>query len=317
MNLLPLFESAVRDMTTHQSSSLGDRRTYIGSSDVAGCALKSYLSRQQPAEHEVSTLLKFARGHAAEWLLSKIFDASGIPYDHQVELCHHAVPMKAHIDFLFYPGSHEMHAVEVKSVSSIPELPYPYWEDQLMYQLGLLRLQYPKGKISGSILAVDLNAGEVHQYNGYVHDDLIFNYLYHRGLHMLDVLNGVDTAQPSPSLLCGYCQYRSECPAFAATFVELPVEVEAMALKYAELNSMKHQTEKEMKGIRAELLDFTGTSFKGQTEKLSMSVSSVAAGMTVDTALLKKQFPDIYVHVLKEKAGYSKLDIKPFKIAQA
>ena len=55
--------------------------------------------------------------------------------------------MKAHIDFLFYAdfdGTPELHAIEVKSVSGIPDAPYPQWEDQLSYQLGLLRLQYTK-----------------------------------------------------------------------------------------------------------------------------------------------------------------------------
>jgi hypothetical protein len=84
--------------------------------------------------------------------------------------------MKAHLDFLFYTdfdGNPELHAIEVKSVSGIPDAPYPQWEDQLNFQLGLLRMQYPKGKVAGSILAVDLNAGQVHQFNGYKYNEAI------------------------------------------------------------------------------------------------------------------------------------------------
>jgi hypothetical protein len=317
MNLLPLFETAVREMTTRQSSSLGDRNQYIGSSDVSGCELKSYLNRQNPTDPEVSTLLRFARGHAAEWMLSKIFDASGIPYDHQVEICHPEKPLKAHIDFLFYPGYSEMHVVEVKSVSGIPDMAYPQWEEQLNFQLGMVQNQYPVGKITGSVLAVDLNAGEVHQFNGYEHDDVVFNYLYNKGLHLLDVMNDAEIAQPSPSLLCGYCQYRKDCPAFASALVELPPEVEYMAMQYADLNSTKSHVEKEMKGIRAELLDFTGPSFKGRTESLSISSSTISSGVSVDAALLKQLFPDVYPQVLKPKTGYTRLEVKPFKVAHA
>lgn len=167
------------------------------------------------------------------------------------------------------------------------------------------------------MLAVDLNAGEVHQFNGYEDDDVLFNYLYNKGLHLLDVMNDAETAQPSPSLLCGYCQYRKDCPAFASALVELPPEVEAMAILYAELNSAKSKAEKEMKGIRAELLDFTGPSFKGRTETLSISSSTISSGVSVDAALLKQQFPDVYKQVLKPKTGYTRLEVKPFKVAHA
>ena len=107
---------------------------------------------------------------AAEWLLDSIFTAGGAVYDTQVEIVHPQEPMKAHLDFLFYEdfdGKPDLHAIEVKSVSGIPDAPYTQWEDQLTYQLGLLRTKYPKGEVTGSILAVDLNAGEIEHYTGY------------------------------------------------------------------------------------------------------------------------------------------------------
>ena len=279
-----------------------------------------YLQREKPVQPNFSTLLKFSRGHLAETMLDTIFQAGGAKhlYDRQVELTHPHVPLKAHIDFLFYAdfdGTPELHAIEVKSVSGIPDVPYPQWEDQLSYQLGLLRLQYPEGKLSGSILVVDLNAGQLQYFNGYEHDDATFNYLYCRGLHLLDVLNGQDEARPSPSHLCGYCQYRSDCPAMTLPRVQLPPEVEALAGRYNELHSTKSHAEKEMKVIREELLDFTGPSFKGRSDNYDLQVSSVASTMTVDASLLKKQYPDIYPTVLKEKSGYVKLEVKPVKAA--
>lgn len=312
MNLTPIFEAAIPEMNRRQSATLGDRSSYIGSSDVAGCARKACMQRQYPTLPKVSTLLKFARGHAAEWLLEKIFQAGNAVYDTQVEVCHPEVPLKAHIDFLFYEPK-GVHAVEVKSVSGIPDTPYPQWEDQLMYQLGMLRIQYPKGNIGGSILAVDLNAGEVHQFNGYEYDEPTFNYLYCRGLHLLDALNGQDEARPSPSLLCGYCQFRDDCPAMCLPNVALPPEVEMLAAKYSELNGVKNAAEKELKALRQELTDFTGDSFKGKSDNYEISVSSVQPAMTVDSSLLRQLYPDVYPQVLKPRAGYSRLEVKPVR----
>jgi len=320
MNLYPFFESAVLEMNRRQSESLGDRTQYIGSSDVAGCARKVALQRKTPKTPSVPTLLKFARGHAAEWMLDGIFQSSStkLHYDRQVELKHPDMPLRAHLDFLFYAdfdGNPELHVIEVKSVSGIPDEPYPQWEDQLHYQLGMLRLLYPKGNIGGSVLAVDLNAGQIHQFNGYQYDEAVFNYLYCRALHLLDVLNDIDTPQASPSHLCSYCQYRQDCPAMSLPKVQLPLEIEALAGKYAELNSIKNSAEKELKAIRLELTDFTGPSFKGESGRFSLQVTSVPPSLTVDAGLLRQQYPQIYPTVLKQRAGYSKLEVKPVKQA--
>lgn len=312
MDLNKFFETAVVELNRSQSEPFGDRTQYIGSSDVAGCARKAFMQRQYPKTPSVNNLLKFARGHAAEWLLDKIFTAGGAVYDTQVEIIHPTVPFRCHIDFLFYTKS-GMHVIEVKSVSGIPDAPYPQWEDQLAYQLGLLRIQYPKGDISGSILAVDLNAGEVHQFNGYAYDEPTFNYLYCKGLHLLDALSGTEEARPSSSILCGYCHYRDDCPSFDCRSVQLPPEVEMLALKYAELNDTKSQADKQMKSIRQELVDYTGTKFRGRTESLDLTVSWVEPSLTVDGALLKQNHPEIYPKVLKPRAGYTRLEVKPFK----
>ena len=97
--------------------------------------------------------------------------------------------------------------------------------------------------------------------------------------------------------------------------VELPAEIEALALRYAELNSMKNCADKEMKSIRQELLEFTGSAFKGRTDAVDLVVSTVAPTMAVDGDLLKKQYPDIYPGVLKGKSGYTKLECRPVKKA--
>lgn len=317
MNLISFFETAVASLNTKKSAELGDRTQYIGSSDVGSCARKVYLQRKQPSENkpDVTTMLRFSRGHVAETLLENIFDAAGVShlYDTQVEVKHPVYPLKAHIDFLFYAdfdGTPELHVIEVKSVSGIPDEPYPQWVDQLHYQLGLLRIQYPEGKLGGSILAIDLNAGKIHQFNGFEHNDSLFNYLYCRALYMLDCLEEKDEARPSVSHLCGYCSYRSDCPDMMLPKVELPLEIEALANKYVELNGIRGDADREMKSIREELLEFTGPVFKGRSDSVDLVVSSVAPSLVVDGALIKKQYPDIYPEVLKERVGYVRLECR-------
>jgi len=315
MNITSFFESAVATLNRNKSAELGDRTQYIGSSDVGSCARKVYLQRKDPTEPDFSTMLKFSRGHIAETLIENIFDAAGVRslYDTQVEVKHPTHPLKAHIDFLFYAdldGTPQLHIIEVKSVNGIPDEPYPQWIDQLSFQLGLLRLKYPEEKLGGSILAIDLNAGQVHQFNGYEYNETLFNYLYCRALHLLDCLEEKDEARPSVSFLCSYCSYRSDCPALLLPHVELPPEIEAMANKFVELGGIRNEADREMRSIREELLEFTGPVFKGRSETIDLVVSSVAASQVVDSKLLKKQYPDIYPEVLKERAGYTKLECK-------
>lgn len=97
--------------------------------------------------------------------------------------------------------------------------------------------------------------------------------------------------------------------------IALPPEIEALAGKYAELNSSRIKAEKELKAIRQELTDFTGPSFKGQSERFSLQVTSVPPSLTVDAGLLRQQYPQIYPNVLKQKSGYSKLEVKQVKQA--
>ncbi len=92
--------------------------------------------------------------------------------------------------------------------------------------------------------------------------------------------------------------------------VELPDEIESLASKYVELGQIRNEADREMKSIREELLEFTGPTFKGRSDSIDLIVSSVAPSMVVDGKLLKQQYPDIYPEVLKERAGFTKLECR-------
>ena len=48
------------------SAHLGDRTTYVGASDIAGCPRKAVLGKLLPVAHTIKQLLVFDRGHAAQ-----------------------------------------------------------------------------------------------------------------------------------------------------------------------------------------------------------------------------------------------------------
>jgi hypothetical protein len=61
----------------------------------------------------------------------------------------------------------------------------------------------------------------------------------------------------------------------------------------------------------------TGPVFKGRSDTVDLVVSSVAPSKTLDADLLQRQYPDIYPGMLKERAGYTKLECKRVKTAKA
>lgn len=317
MDLLSFIEHALVELNHSKSAELGNRMQYIGSSDVGSCPRKVCLQKTCPAGlPDLSTMLKFSRGHVAETLLIEIFNAGGVKqlYDTQVEVCHPVYPLKAHIDFLFYAdfnGKQQLHIVELKSVSGIPDEPYHQWVDQVNFQIGLLKIKYPKQKIGGSILAIDLNAGELKQFDGFEYNESLFSYLVGKGAHLLDCLNGIEEPQPAPSFLCAYCNYRSDCPSMTVPEVELPPDIEALANRYLKLHEVRHAADTRLRNIREGLLGFTGPSFRGRSDSIELIASSVGPTVMVDGKLLKLQYPDVYPAVLKERAGFTKLECRP------
>jgi len=206
---------------THQlqlSSHLGDRSLYVGASDIAGCPRKAGLGKQQPPNHDIKTLLRFARGHVAQSMYAEFFRAGGANFEEEVEVRHPEIPeILCHIDFLFHTNSEKkrLHVVEMKSTSGIPDEPHSSWIDQLHVQMGLLKLNHKDDvEIGGSILVVDLNAGEYREFNGYNPNELVFNHLLEKGAHIFSAMTGECEPKTETSFLCGYC---SEVTVIAAS----------------------------------------------------------------------------------------------------
>ena len=307
-----------RAIPTHQqkqSSHLGDRTVYVGASDIAGCPRKATLGKQFPSEHNINTLLRFSRGHAAQAMYAEFFKTGGALFNEEVEVKHPQFPeIRCHIDFLFYANrqTKRLHIVEMKSTDGIPDDPYASWVDQLHVQMGLLQLTLdPAVEIGGSILVVDLNAGTYREFNSYAPNKLVFNQLMEKGQHILAATRSECTPRTEPGILCGYCSFRHGCPSHAVS-MDLPPEIHQAGRTYLQLNKQKKEIEARLEVLKNDILTFADGTFKGASDGILVNVTSVAGSVTVDSSKLKRNYPDVYDQVTKPKSGFVKLEIKPF-----
>ena len=243
----------------HTIETLGDRREYLGASDIGYCPRKVILEKIHPGEHDLATLLRFQRGHMAEDIIARAFTAAGYNnFERQVEIVLPGdVPIKAHIDFVFTSHSRKIKSIlEIKSTSRIPDGPYSSWESQLYLQMGGLAEQCPEYSIKGAILTLDLAHGEVGFFNGYEPAETIFNGLVQRaGVIWSDyqaVLHDEEVdLKTEVTPLCGYCSHIMTCPPFEAESVpELAGKVEELQ----ELQARQKRLEGVIKPFKKDLL---------------------------------------------------------------
>jgi len=233
-------------MKLNDNSDLGNRSTYVGSSDVAGCPRKAVLSKTEPPDHELATLIRFSRGHLAEQLILSAIKDTSYKWEYQKEVSHRERPFKAHIDFVFN-GKSVLMVLEVKTVSAIPKTPYESWIQQIHFQMGLLQEKNPGKQIRGCVLAIDLNAGEIALFNGFEYNSMLYEGLLQKASHIWQcVLDTKVKSQTQTSPLCAWCQHRPECPAYDNSLVipELPIEDELT--QYLGLKATKKNSETEL-----------------------------------------------------------------------
>ena len=100
------FESNFRKALEKDTEiSLGDRKEYIGASDISGCLRKSFLAKkEQKKDDSIEQLLTFERGHQFENIVEKFL--YGEIYKKQVEIkdakTSNGFALKPHLDFVMY-----------------------------------------------------------------------------------------------------------------------------------------------------------------------------------------------------------------------
>jgi len=244
MDFIELLRQGLMKLNNH--GDLGDRSTYVGSSDVAGCPRKIVLSKTEPPDHELATLIRFSRGHLAEQLILSAIEDTSYHWEYQKEVSHRDRPYKAHIDFVFN-GKSVLMVLEVKTVSSIPKNPYESWIQQIHFQMGLLQEKNPGKIVRGCVLAINLNDGDIALFNGLEYHSVLYEGLLQKASHIWQCVQDVDVKpQTQTGPLCAWCQYRPECPAYDNSMIipELPIEAELT--QYLGLKATKKSSETEL-----------------------------------------------------------------------
>jgi len=244
MDFIELLRQGLIKLNHHHD--LGDRSQYVGSSDVAGCPRKAVLSKTETQDHELATLIRFARGHLAEQLIISAIENGPYIWEYQKKVEHRERPFKAHIDFVFN-GKNVLMVLEVKTVSAVPDSPYESWIQQIHFQMGLLQEKNPEKIIRGGVLAIDLNEGRARLFNGLEYNSMLYEGLLQKASHVWQCLQDPDILpKTEKSPLCAWCQYRPECPAYdhRMDIPELPIENELT--QYMGLKATKKNSEAEL-----------------------------------------------------------------------
>ena len=259
--LMTTLQTALQQLALQQTvETLGDRSTYLGASDIGACPRKTILSKLNPPQPDLVTLLRFRRGHMAEDIVAAAFTAAGFTnFRRQVEV-HYAgdVPVTAHIDFVFTSEATKTMAVlEVKSPETMPTDPYGSWETQLYLQMGLLADSYPDYTVNkGAILAVNFGDHGMRLFNGYSPQTTIYEGLIDRATSIWQdyqrfTAGELITPAMEAGPLCGYCPFVADCPKFEAEEIkELSESVEILT----ELQKQQKGLETEIDTRKADLL---------------------------------------------------------------
>jgi predicted XRE-type DNA-binding protein len=276
---------------------LGDRTKYVGSSDVAKCPRQATLSRLKPIEHDLNTLIRFERGHLAENILSRIFERTKYNWTAQKELIHPEFQyLRSHVDFMFYTKNMKSIGIcEVKTTSEIPEEPYDSWVSQIYWQMGLAKLIYPDANIRGVILALDLNTGDIREFDTYTPSDTIFNILIDKAHNIWAAINGEADPECEPSLLCGFCEFREDCPVFDRD--NLPKDVWETVHLFAQLKEQENELKTKIEALKEGILKYIGgRKFSATNSELGLTLSVTAPRTSefVDGKILKEKYPEIF-----------------------
>ena len=289
---------------------LGDRSKYIGSSDVSGCPRRTVLSKLNHVDHNTETVIRFERGKIAELMFEPVFKKliemkDIVDFRPQFDIAYaDNEHFKAHIDFLIKNTDNSFTVVEMKTVSNIPEKPYDSWMNQVCWQLGLLKSQYPNVNVFGSVLILDLNTG-LYKYNNSIEFNqyLFDNVLKPKAELILDSLKSNTLPRCEPDGLCAYCPFTKDCPAMQIKDKDyLQIQDADLEQQIAELKSKQEyvkELDKEIKQLNNIIKPMAVKVGKFNVGKYYVSAKSYVSSK-FDTDAFKQSDPDGYKKYLKE-----------------
>ena len=288
------------DVLNEFSDKLGNRTDYVGASDIGKCERNVVLSKIYGVDYPTKQKMIMLRGHLAESIVRMILKKAGLSFKEQYEVTHPQYGfIKAHIDFLFQ-AKNIKGVLEVKTTTGIPDEPYESWVMQLYMQLGLVKLKFPKDKVKGSILVLDLASGEIKEFNGYKPNDELFSALVEKARAVYEKVQAkIEDLDYEINGLCSYCPFKSTCPAFTGDEPMISEELNKAVENYIAVSQEEKEIKKEKDRLKQEILGYTGNNFQAKFNGHKLSIKETVS-VRVDINLLKSEYPDIYQSVIKE-----------------
>jgi len=280
-------------------ASLGDRKQYVGSSDVGGCLRKSYLDKVRDTEYDMATLIRFERGHLSEGIVRKML--TGLEVQEQVEVkgMVHGFGLKSHIDFML-ENDNECVVVEAKSVGSSITEPYSSWVLQVQYQLHLLKINRNK-PVRAYIVAIDLNSGWFKTFE-VAYNETLAQMALRRATQLINAIKADKEPEAEEQLYCSMCSHKADCPLMNAGVVEVQGDMQQLARELADLNNQKKKLEKILNAKKVEMEEFMKTAKiqKVRADNNFISITNDISYSSIDTKELKQKEPELYEKLLGE-----------------
>lgn len=273
--------------------SLGDRSTYVGSSDIGGCLRKAYLDKISETNYDLATLIRFQRGHISENIVAAMLD--GLNYDKQVE-CEtefEGFELKSHIDFLL-KAPKELVIVEAKSVQSEVDAPYPSWVFQVQYQLHLLK-QSTNKPLRAFVIALNINTGW-HKVFDVSYNATLAELALSNAKKLIQALQTKIEPEPKEQLYCSTCPHKASCPLLTKGVQTLSDDALILGRKLTELYTKKKEVEKALEQAKVEFEDLMRSLelSRVKVDENLISLSKDSTSVSFDTKALKDSEPELY-----------------------
>lgn len=279
--------------------SLGDRASYVGSSDISSCLRKTYLDKTSENDYDLTTLIRFQRGHIAEGIVKVMLD--GLNSISQLELnsSYEGATLKAHIDFAL-ENKDEIVIVEVKSVSTTVSEPYLSWNLQVQYQMAMLAKSKSKN-IRAFVVAINVNTGWFKSFE-IERNEALTQIAFEKAKKLSLALQSRVEPEAEIQLFCGVCPYKATCPLMLKGANELNGELLSVAQSLILLNAKKKELESELDEKKAILEEYmrSHNAKKLQVNDSFITLSNDTTSTSFDTKALQKDNPDLYEELFKK-----------------
>ena len=303
-NFKEILEEGLRLHTQKQTEeNLGNRLEYIGSSDIASCLRKAVLSKIEPVEHSLETMLILERGHLTETIIRNALIAKNIPFEEQKTFSGEGdvAFAKVHIDF--YLPEEDM-ILEIKSSKTIPDKPYESWLRQIQYQMGISGIKKAK------IICFNINTGDFKEFGDLNKDyfefnPTIFNFCIQRAKIINQAIQSRsddDLPHGEIELFCSSCPYRNGCDKFIGEqgTVFIPEEI---IHHITQIDSEKKHFEDKVKANKEKLSEYTALFQKMGENTLRgdnhiIKVLSAGGGEYIDMKKAKEILPQNVLRLL-------------------